>query len=64
MIELNKIKHVQVNGIDPRDYPDFCDAYIDYAVYDNGQELTEEELDELNERHPDFVYEKVIDFLF
>ena len=47
MIDLSKIIQVQVNGIDTRDYPDFCDAYIDYAVYEDGTELTEEELDDL-----------------
>jgi hypothetical protein len=38
----------EVDGIDSRDYPDFCDAFFSYAVYaDNGEELTEEELGKL-----------------
>ena len=35
-------------GVDPDDYPDFCDAYIEYAEY-NGVEMTEAELEIINE---------------
>jgi hypothetical protein len=57
-----KIESVEVEGIDPSDYPDFCDAYVSYAEI-NGREATEEELDEINEDR-DFVYEKVWERLF
>ena len=42
----------EVDGIDTRDYPDFCDAYIETAsVNENGEwrDATEAELDELND---------------
>ena len=53
---------VTVDGIDTQDYPDFVDAYIESADY-KGREMTEEELDFLNE-DSDFVYEEVQKHLF
>lgn len=38
-----------IQGIDMNDYPDFCDAYIDYAEWDDGEELTDDELDRINQ---------------
>mgnify|MGYP003143140922 CR=1 FL=1 len=61
-IDYTKLENLEVEGIDTRDYPDFCDAYIGYAEI-NGREATEEELDEINEDR-DFVYEKVWERLF
>lgn len=52
-----RIEDVIVSGIDMNDYPDFCDAFIESAKL-NGREMSEEELDELND-DKDFVYEKV-----
>jgi hypothetical protein len=49
---------VEIEDVDPRDYPDFCDAYFCYAIWeDTKEELTDDELiqltnecgDELNE---------------
>lgn len=57
-LDLTKIKDVEVEGIDTRDYPDFVDAFISSATYE-GREMTEEELDHLNENYSDFVYDKV-----
>ena len=48
-----------VDGIDGKDYPDFCDAYIcDASVKENTEwrDATDDELDELNDDN-DFVYE-------
>jgi len=56
------IDNIEVDGIDTKDYPDFCDAFIASADYD-GKEMTEEQLDELNEDR-DFVYECVENHLF
>jgi hypothetical protein len=47
-LDYNKISNVFVGGIDMEDFPDFCDAYIESADYDN-REMTEEELEILNE---------------
>jgi hypothetical protein len=49
---------------DERDYPDFCDSYIESAYWkDTGNELTEEELDWLND-DSQFVYDAVIARVF
>lgn len=61
-IDYTKLTDLELDGVDTRDYPDFCDAYIT-AGYLDGKELTEEQLDLLNEDQ-EFVYELVINQLF
>lgn len=61
-IDLSQVTDVEVDGIDERDYPDFCDAFINYATY-KGREMTDEELEALNE-DGDFVLEKVHECLY
>tara|TARA_R110000823_G_scaffold315684_1_gene449688 strand:+ start:4152 stop:4343 length:192 start_codon:yes stop_codon:yes gene_type:complete len=60
-IDFSKITNIEVDGIDTKDYPDFCDAFISSADYD-GVEMTDEQLDEINE-FGDFLYECVLNFL-
>lgn len=64
-MELNTslIDNIDVTGVDGRDYPDFCDAYIDGADYD-GVEMTDEQLECLNDDYPDFVYQAVLDSIY
>jgi hypothetical protein len=53
-----KVVDVEVDGCDSRDYPDFCDAYFSYAVFeDTLEELTDDELIELTDLHGDVVNE-------
>jgi hypothetical protein len=47
-LNYSKINNVKIGGLDMTDYPDFCDAYIESADY-GDREMTEEELDILNE---------------
>lgn len=42
-IDFSEITDVEVDGVDTRDYPDFCDAFISSCEY-KGREMTEEEL--------------------
>ena len=56
------IDDVELEGIYPSDYPDFCDAYISGADYD-GEEMTDEQLDKLNE-DSEFVHNEVYKLLF
>ena len=54
---------VEIDGVDPTDYPDFCDAYFTYAVYeDTGEELTDVELEELNDSYPEVVNEMAYEY--
>lgn len=49
---------VEIEGADSRDYPDFCDAYFSYAVFEDTLEvLTDEELEKLTEENSDVVNE-------
>ena len=63
MIDTTKICNVEVTNIDTDDYPDFCDAYISAAQWEDGTFLSEEELDELNEQG-DFVYQAVLKHIY
>ena len=42
-----KYTNVKFEGIDHKDYPDYCDAYIVYAEL-NGVPLNDEEIEELD----------------
>lgn len=62
---LNDIEDIELAGIDTSDYPDFCDAYICGAYWrSTGQALTEDELNEVQDKYPDFVYEAVMKHLY
>lgn len=62
-----QIDDIEIDGVDTRDYPDFCDAYINNMwLIDGGKvrEATDAELDDINDNERDFVYEQVWDSLF
>jgi hypothetical protein len=61
-LDYSLIEDIELDGIDGRDAPDFCDAFIVSACY-NGRDMTQEELDILNE-DTSFVYECVLDYLY
>jgi len=61
-LDYSQIEDVEVDGIDIRDYPDFCDAFIASASY-QGREMTDEELDVLNE-DSSYVYDCVQEKLY
>lgn len=61
-LDYFKIDNIEVDGIDTNDYPDFVDAFISSADYD-GREMSEEELEELNE-DCDFVHDAVYNNLY
>lgn len=61
-MDYKLISNVEVAGIDTKDYPDFCDAYIISADY-NGEEMSDEMLDQLNQ-DGDFVRDSVDSYLY
>lgn len=64
-LDLKNITDIEVEGVDTKDYPDFCDAFISSAVWDDtGVELTDKEIERLNSDYHDFVYEQVWDSIF
>lgn len=42
---------IEIDGIDTEDYPDFVDAYITYAEYEDGTPLSDEELMSLEDEN-------------
>jgi hypothetical protein len=54
---------IVIDGIDPRDYPDFSDAYVEYAESVNGYGLTEAECELLQDKYSDIIYDLIIDQL-
>ncbi len=55
---------LELDGIDTTDYPDFADAFVVTAFFMDGTELTEHELELLQDNYPDRIYELVIEQLF
>jgi hypothetical protein len=53
-----------VDGIDMRDYPDFCDAYFESACYEDGTALTDDELIELTDQNPETLHEMIYDRIY
>jgi hypothetical protein len=59
-----KVCDIEVDGIDYSDAPDFCDAYISQAVWEDTLEpLTDDELEALNQ-DSEFVYEEVQKWIY
>ena len=61
VMDYKLIDNIEIDGIDTKDYPDFCDAYIVSADYD-GKPMTDEQLDEINE-DGDFQHECIMNDL-
>lgn len=50
------IVDIEIDGIDSRDYPDFCDAYFSHANYaDTLEPLTDDELEDFTENNLDLL---------
>jgi hypothetical protein len=59
-LNYSLISNIEFKGINHRDYPDYCDAYIVSAEYD-GEEMTQEQIEMID---ADFFYEKLIKQIF
>lgn len=58
LIKYDNAIDFEIDGVDPRDYPDFCDAYICNAYWERlDEELDMYELDALNDHHADDLNE-------
>jgi hypothetical protein len=67
-IEINgkpvNLKSLEVDGVDTRDYPDFSDAYLTYAEFEDGTPLSDDEIELFQNKHDDLVYQVAYDSLF
>jgi hypothetical protein len=58
-IRTSELSDIVVADINPRDYPDFSDAYIEEACWKStGEPQTDEELDLIDESD---VYKEIFD---
>jgi len=55
------ISSIEIDGMDPSDRPDYSDAYIAYAEFEDGTELTEEELDRLQNENYGIIHDLIYD---
>lgn len=55
------IGSIEIAGIDFKDYPDFADAYVEYAESVNGYGLTEAECELLQDKYSDVIYDLILD---
>jgi hypothetical protein len=64
MIDIEEVENLSVEDVDPRDYPDFCDAYFSegWHIAEN-RELTEDELIQLGEDYPEVLNEMAYESL-
>jgi hypothetical protein len=60
--DIKQLNNIYIGDIDPNDYPDFCDAYIESADY-GDRELTDEECEWITDTYPEIVQEKAFDQL-
>lgn len=58
MLNDREVEDISIGGVDTRDYPDFCDAFFDKALWaDTGEQLTDEELVQLQREYPEVLNE-------
>ena len=48
---------LELDGVDPSDYPDFSDTYIVSAKFTDGTDLEEDEIDEFNDDYYEIAQE-------
>ena len=60
-MDLKQVEDIEFDGINHKDAPDYCDAFICKATY-KGRDMTDDELDELN-NDGGFVHQELMDYL-
>lgn len=53
------VSSLEVDGIHGWDAPDFSDAYFSAGSWDDGTKMSDDELNELQEEHPDLLQRMV-----
>jgi len=51
------MKSIEIDGVNPKDRPDFADAFISAANFMDGTALTDEQLDQLTDENGELVNE-------
>ena len=53
---------IEFEGIKNWDHPDYVDAYMSYAEYNDGESLTDDEMEWLADNEQDFVYDALMNY--
>ena len=61
--KLEDLDDYSIDGVDPKDFPDFSDAFLGEATTKDGHELTDEELDYIQNAYPDWINEQAFQSL-
>mgnify|MGYP003154449237 CR=1 FL=1 len=61
--DVNEVEINEWDGIDHSDHPDYVDAFPSSVTY-NGEEMSEQQINDLCEEHPDWVYNELIGHIF
>jgi hypothetical protein len=56
-VDITKLTDIEVEGVNPKDRPDFVDSYVSAARV-RGVALTDEQLDWVNANHPEIEQEE------
>ena len=60
-----EVTDIEVDGVNQKDYPDFCDAYIESAKFvSSGKELNDDELEKLKEENADLFFEDIMEQIY
>ena len=59
MINPEQLEDIVIQ-YDPRDYPDFANAYLESATYE-GRDLTDEEIEWLEENEWEYFYNYIFE---
>lgn len=58
------LSSLEVDGVHHWDYPDFTDAYLSYGQFTDGTELSDEQLEKLQDEHSDLASNLAHDSMF
>ena len=50
---------LEIDGVNYWDAPDFCDAFFSAGQFEDGTKMSDEELNELADEHPDILEAKI-----
>jgi uncharacterized Zn-binding protein involved in type VI secretion len=57
------VSSIELDGVESWDRPDYADAFASYAEFEDGTPLTDDELEELSDKHGDIINMKAHDML-
>ena len=63
-IYLEDVENLEVDGVDVKDAPEFCDAYFSSATFKKtGKELNDFQLEYLTDNYPELLSEMAYESL-